>query len=71
MTSSTPPPLRSSWRSAARTASRFALIDTGYDPDSPDEVQRRTDEELEWKRQQGIYRMEEILDKQGYHFPGD
>ena len=38
----------------------FGLIDTGYDPDSPDEVQRRCDEELEWKRTQGIFRMEEV-----------
>ena len=49
----------------------FGLIDTGYDPDSPDEVQRRTDEELEWKKEQGIFRMKEVLDRQGYHFPGD
>ena len=43
----------------------------GLRPRLPDEVQRRTDEELEWKRQQGIYRMADILSKQGYHFPGD
>ena len=27
------------------------------------------DEELEWRRQQGFYRMKEVLDRQGYHFP--
>ena len=31
----------------------FGLICTDYDPDSPVEVQRRCDEELEWKREQG------------------
>jgi len=58
---------------AIRRANRvpLALIDTQYNPDSPDEVQRRCDEEWEFKKTQGMFRMQEVLDRQGYHFPGD
>ena len=58
---------------AIRRAQRpaFGLIETDYDPDSPDEVQRRCDEEREWKTDQGIFRMKEVSTARAITFPGD
>ena len=53
------------------TACRLASSKPAMTRTSPDEVQRRTDEEWGGKRNRGSYKMKEVLDRQGYHFPGD